>query len=91
MSCSLEATFGRASGIAALLLQFRPAASGTEIRAGYPDAGHAGGFNRKSADVSADLLSGNRPSGIVQSRSPRSPIAAFFILCRERFTRLNNI
>ena len=84
MSRPLEGSSGRASGIAALLLQFRPAASGAEIRAGHADAGHAGWNKQKAANVTADLLFGNHPSGIVQSRAPRSSIAASFILCRER-------
>jgi hypothetical protein len=77
MSRPLEGTSGRASGIAALLLQFRSTASSVEIRAGHADAGHAGGFNRKAADVTADLLFGNRPSGMVQSR----------VTCRVRLLR----
>jgi hypothetical protein len=84
MSRPLEGTSGMASGITALPLQFRSTASSVEIRAGRADAGHAGGFNRKAADVTADLLFGNRPSGMVQSCAPRSPIAASFILYRER-------
>jgi len=81
MSRSLEATFGRAYGIAALLLQFRPAASGTQIRTEYADAGHAGRFDRKAADVTAGLLFGNRPSDMVRDRTPCSSIVPSFILC----------
>ena len=81
MSRPLEGTSGRASGIAAVLLQFRSAASGAEIWAGHADAGHAGWINRKAADITADLLFRNRPSGIVRDRAPRSSIAASFILC----------
>ena len=84
MSRPLEATFGRASGIAALLLQFRAAASGTQIRAECADAGHAGRFDRKAADVTAGLLFGNRPSDMVRNRTPCSSIVPSFILRRER-------
>jgi hypothetical protein len=65
MSGSLEAAPGGAPGVAEMLLQFRSPASGPEIRAGHADAGDAGGIERKAADVTANLLFGNPPSGIV--------------------------
>jgi hypothetical protein len=67
--------------------------SGAEIRAGHADVGHAGWNKQKAANVTTDLLFGNHPSGIVQSRAPRSSIAASFILCKRTgpFRRLNNI
>ena len=68
MSRSLEATSGRASGIAAVLLQFRQTTSGAEIRAGNSDAGHTGWFDRKAADVTEHLLFENYLSGIVRDR-----------------------
>jgi transposase-like protein/IS1 family transposase len=59
MSRPLEATSGRASGITSVLLQFRPTASGAEIRPGSSDAGYAGGIDRKAPDVTRDLLFGS--------------------------------
>jgi hypothetical protein len=68
MSRPLEATSGRASGITAMLLQFRQTASGAEIRTGYSDASHAGWIDRKAADVPGDLRFGNRLSSNVRNR-----------------------
>src|SRR5262249_34594053 len=66
MSCPLEGTTGRASGIASVLLQFRQTPSGAEIRAGNSDAGHTGRIDRKALDVTDDLRFGNRLSAILQ-------------------------
>src|SRR5439155_197496 len=59
MSCPLEATSGRTSGITPVLLQFRQTTSGAQIRAGNSDAGHAGWTDRKAADAAEDLLFGS--------------------------------
>src|SRR5213593_4211453 len=69
MSRPPEATFGRASGIASVPLQFRPSAQGAEIRTGRSDASHAGGIDRKATDVTGDLLFGNRPCVNLRNRS----------------------
>ena len=52
-----------------MLLQFRQTASGTEIRAGTSDAGHAGRIVRKAANAAGDLLLSNSLSGIVRDRA----------------------
>jgi hypothetical protein len=72
MSRPLEAPFGRASGIASVLLQFRPSAQGAEIRAGRSDTSYAGGIDRKATDVTADLLLGNRLCVNLRNRRPVS-------------------
>jgi hypothetical protein len=69
MSCPLEGASGRASGIASVLLQFRQTTSVLEIRAGNSDAGHAGWIGGKAANVTANLLFGNRLSVIVRDRA----------------------
>src|SRR5215831_2400589 len=58
MSRPLEGTSGRASGITAVLLQFRQTASGTEIRAGTSDASHAGRIDRKALTLRKIFCSG---------------------------------
>ena len=83
MSRPLEGTSGRASGVAAVLLQFRSAASGAEIRAGHADASHACGNHQKAANVTAGLPFANGPSGIVRGRPPCSSILHSLILWRE--------
>jgi len=69
MSRPLEATFGTASGIASVSLQFRPSTQGAEIRAGRSDTSHAGGIDRKATDVAGDLLFGNRLCVSLPNRS----------------------
>jgi transposase-like protein/IS1 family transposase len=44
--------------------------SGAEIRAGHSDAGHAGRLGRKAANVTGDLLFGNRFFGNLRYRAP---------------------
>ena len=82
MSRSLEGTSGKPSGVASMLLQFRQTTSGAEIRAGSPDAGHAGWIDPKAADVPGDLLFWDNLFGIGRDRAP---VRLFcYILCRER-------
>jgi hypothetical protein len=69
MSCPLEATSGRTSGITPVLLQFRQTTSGAQIRVGNSDTGHAGWTDQKAADAAEDLLFGGSLSRMVQDRA----------------------
>src|SRR5215470_4051942 len=82
MSRSPEGTVGGPFGVASMLLQFRQIKSGVEIRAGSPDASHAGWIDQKAADITGDLLFGRRLSGIGQDRAPLRLFCSI-ILCRE--------
>ena len=82
MSCSPEGTVGGPFGVASMLLQFRQIKSGVEIRAGSPDASHAGWIDQKAADITGDLLFGRRLSGIGRDRAPLR-LFCYIIICRE--------
>ena len=65
-----------------MLLQFRQIKSGVEIRAGSPDASHAGWMDQKAADITGDLLFGAGLFGIGRDRPPLR-LFCYIILCRE--------
>jgi hypothetical protein len=62
----MEGAPRRSARIDSLLLQFREASQGAEIRSRGPDTVHVGGIDHQAADVPADLLLDNAFFGAAQ-------------------------